>query len=388
MEKNMITNIFNEQVDVQVSTEEIHFKLDGSNIQLKKSDSGDFRAEIIFLQSGWNSNDYYFSDQSLSEILDLMSDRPKIYLNHDFWGMGRSESDWAATYEKTWKDESSLKGEINFTNNPNTIWLYNEIEKDPKNVQFSIDIQASVSPKDTPEGKVGRNVDKVIAYRSTDIVSYAAAGGEATKILNQEILSRLEKINSIVNSKNEETRDMEIKSAEELRIQYPQFVTTILNEDRKNGADAEKLTKSENQVTELKASELELKDQVSELETKETNLKAQVETLTNEKATLEAERDGLKTKVDEFETAERISAWETEVKAAIEESKIDTKLITDVFLGDLKKKDSIEEVKASIEDRKTLVAGPVIANASSSDNKSDEELVKQSDEELVDLIKG
>jgi len=384
----MITNIYNQEVDTKVSTEEIHFRLDGTNIQLKKDDSGSTRAEIIFLKSGWNMNDYYFSDKNLDEVLTLMSNRPKIYLNHDFWGMGRSESDWAATYEKTWKDESSLKGEINFTNNPNTIWLYNEIDKDPKNVQFSIDIQAVVSEKDTPEGRTGRNVDKVLAYRSTDIVSYAAAGGEATKILNQEILSRLEKINSIVNSKNEETRDMEIKSAEELRIQYPQYVTAILNEDRKNGADAEKLAQFEIQVTDLKAGELELKNKVSKLETKETDLATKVETLTNEKATLVTERDGFKTKVDEFETAQKITKWEIEVKAAIDESKIDTKLVTEVFLSDLKKKDTIEEVKASIEDRKTLVAGPVINNADTSKNDDNKEVIKQTDEELVDAITG
>ena len=383
----MIINIFNQQIETKISTEEIHFRLDGTNIQLKKDDSENSRAEIIFLKSGWNANDYYFDDKNLEEVLALMSNRPKIYLNHDFWGMGRSESDWAATYEKTWKEKSSLKGEINFTNNPNTIWLYNEIDKDPKNVQFSIDIQAIVSEKDTPEGRTGRNVDKVLAYRSTDIVSYAAAGGEATKILNQEILSRLEKINSIVNSKNEETRDMEIKSANELRVQYPQFVETILNEDRKNGADAEKLVKSENRVLELEASELESKNKVSALEIEKTDLTGKVETLTNEKAALETERDGLKTKVDESETATKIANWEIEVKAAIDESKIDEKLVTEIFLSDLKKKDSIEEVKASIEDRKTLVAGPVIDNADSSLNKKkDEKVVVNTDEELAELI--
>lgn len=374
-----------EEVLEDVSTD-IHLELDSADIKLIEDEKDDKdgkkskKARICFIKAGWNSNGYYFEDAQLEEILQLMQKRPKIYLNHDYFGMGRSESDWAASYLKTWKEGNALYGDVRFTENPNTVWIFNEIKQDPKTVQFSIDIAAAVEPMDTPTGEQGRKVAKVMLYRSTDIVSYAAAGGEAIKILNEQVLAELNKINSLVKNKNQkETDTMEIKSIADLKLQYPGLVEQLLNEDKLKIAADQKIVQLETEVTNLKGSEASLNTQIESLKAEKVALESKVATLTTEKDALVIEKDALKVKVDSFETAVRLAEWEKSINQAIEDSKIDKKLVTPVFLEVLKRQEKIEEVSKLIEDRKGLTSVTIQNGV-----KSEEELNKPEKKEVTD----
>lgn len=341
---------------------------DEGNIKEKK-------AKICLLKAGWNANDYYFSEESLSEVLSLMSDRPKLYVDHDYYMMGRSEKDWAASYTKQWKEGNGLYGNITFTSNPTTIWFYDEIVKNPKNVQFSIDIRASISELKTPDGREGRKIEKVVLYRSTDIVSYAAAGGEALSVLNQVMENKLEHINSFINKFNLENHSMK-KTLMEMRTENPDLVAEIELEVKNSLQNKNQLLDLQNSVESLKLEKETLSGKVSSLETQITDLK-------NSSVTLTQERDALKLKVDNFEAADRLVKWENQVTLAITESKIDSRLLSEVFLSDLKKETDIEVVKSKIEDRKNisnnvqtiLNGGPIVEKKSDNTTISEEDLV-------------
>lgn len=385
----MKTNIFNETTETDINTQIIHFEVDGSQVQLEETEGGKKRAKIRFIQAGWNANGFFFQKSNLDEILQLMSNKPKIYLDHDYFGFGRSVKDWAASFEKTWKDDSSLMGEITFTDNPNTLWLYEEVKKDPKSVQFSIDVQAVVSDMEMPNKVVGKKVEKVVNYRSTDIVSYAAAGGEAIKILNEKVLEQINNINSFVKN-HKETPDMEgvkLNNLADLKQHYPGLVTQIINEVKEQGEVAVKITGLETEVQELKNSVNDYKSQIETLKSEKTELEGKVETLTNEKSELEQKNQDLSTKVDEFETAKAVAEWEEKVQNAIKESEIDEKLVTDVFMATLKRENDIEKVKELIEDRKGLTVG-IKNSGEQKPTKPAETEVTVSDDELVDAIKG
>ena len=386
----MIKRILNqaEEVIEDVSTN-IHLQFDFSNVTLaedEKDGKKSKKAQICLIKAGWNTNGYYFEEEQLEEILQLMQKRPKIYLNHDYYGMGRSESDWAASYLKTWKEGNALYGDIRFTDNPQTVWIFNEIKHDPKNVQFSIDIAAVVEPMDTPDKQQGRKVVKVMLYRSTDIVSYAAAGGEALKILNEQVLAEIKNINSLVKTKKE-TDTMEIKSIADLRAAHPGLVEQLLNEDKNRLASEQKIAQLETEVTNLKASDTALKAEVEGLKTEKVALESKISTLNTEKAALVTEKDALVVKVDTFETSIKLSEWEKTIDKAIEDSKIDKKLVTPVFLEQLKKLDKVEEVNKLIEDRKGLVS-ITIQNGIKSEEKLDGDLIPVTDDLLVVGIKS
>jgi hypothetical protein len=372
----MIKRILNqtEEVIEDVSTN-IHLQFDFSEVKLaedEKDGKKSKKAQICLIKAGWNSNGYFFEEEQLEEILQLMQKRPKIYLNHDYFGMGRSESDWAASYLKTWKEGKALYGDIRFTENPHTVWIFNEIKEDPKTVQFSIDIAAVVEPMDTPDKQQGQKVTKVMLYRSTDIVSYAAAGGEAIKILNEQVLAELNKIHSFVKPKKEIEDMVEIKSIADLRAAHPGLVEQLLNEDKAKMAADQKIVQLESEVTSLKTSETALKAQVETEKTEKVALEAKITTLTAEKAALVTEKDALVVKVDAFETSVRLSEWQKTIDKAIEDSKIDKKLVTPVFLEQLKKLDKVEEVNKLIEDRKGLTSVTILNGIKSEEKLGDD----------------
>ena len=384
----MIKRILNQETLEEVSTN-LRLQLDYNDIKLiedEKDGKKSKKARICIIKAGWNTNGYYFSDENLQEILSLMEKRPKIYLNHDYFGFGRSEADWSASYLKTWKEEKALYGDIRFTDNPNTVWIYNEIKEDAKTVQFSIDIAATVEPMDNPDGSVGRKVVKVLMYRSTDIVSYAAAGGEAMKILNEKVIADIQNINSFI-KKQKENEEMEIKSIADLKAQHPSLVEQLLNENKNSLATDQKIAQLETEVTNLKNSKATVDTEIEKLKIEKVALESNVTSLTAEKTTLVTERDGLKVKVDTFETSVKMANWEKDINKAIEDSQIDKKLISDVFLGQLKRLDKIEDVTKLIEDRKGLSA-TVINNGLQAGDLGKTGNVVVTDDLLVASIKG
>lgn len=341
------------------------------------------KAHICLIKAGWNANDYYFDDTSLDEVLQLMAGKPKLYVDHDYFGMGRSEKDWAASYLTFSKSENKLVGDIIFTGNPLTSWLYEEIERNPKEVQLSIDIRAMVEDMDTPDGRTGRKVTKVLAYRSTDFVSYAAAGGEALAIFNQIIEQRLTDISNTLNNPNKNKENKMDITLSKLKAENPEIIDALKAEF----AGANKVEDLKNSVTVATAKVTELEAQIATLKAESSANKTQVETLLNEKKTVEAERDALKLKVDEAETSQKLSAWKADIANAITEAKVDEKLVTQVFLSILEKESDIAKVKEMIEDRKAIADAKFsIENGGPNNGGSDPVVI--TDDLLVDGIKS
>jgi hypothetical protein len=377
---------FNQNVNSLEEGEKIHLAIDPTAIKLLDSeDENSKRAQIRFLQSGWNSNDYFFSDNNLDEVLTLAENKKKIYLDHDFFGFGRSEKDYAATFEKTWKADGGLYGNIRFTANPNTVWLFNEMKVDPESVQFSIDIQAVVEDKDKPDGGNGRNVVKVLNYRSTDIVSYAAAGGKGIKVLNEQLADSINKINNFIHNNKKESDDMnEIKNVRDLASEFPGLVEEIKNSVKQEFEKSSEFASIQLELTETKETLASTETELEDSKQKNVTLLEENETLKTEKAAVEKERDDMKIKNDEYEVKEKAAQRETEIQTAIKEAELDEKLVTDVFMGQLRSAKDNEEVTKLIEDRKGLVPSPTIKNGETGNKKEDEtEEVVLSDEELI-----
>lgn len=338
------------------------------------------KAHICLIKAGWNANDYYFEESNLTEILQLMTGKPKLYVDHDFFGMGRSEKDWAASYINSKKDGNKLVGDIVFTNNPLTSWLYEEIERAPKEVQLSIDIRAIIEDMDTPDGRTGRKVSKVLAYRSTDFVSYAAAGGEALNVFNSMIKKEIDSINEKLKLTKENTK-MDITLAK-LKAENPELITEL----KKEFENGNQVTDLQNSLNAVNTKLTGLEAQVATLTADKATLSLTIETLQNEKKTIETDRDGLKLKLDEIETTQKVAKWKSDIQNAITESKIDSKLVTAVFLEVLEKETDIEKVKTMIEDRKSI-ADPKF----SIDNggpAGDDKPVVITDESLIESIKS
>jgi regulator of replication initiation timing len=294
--------------------------------------------------------------------------------------MDRSEKDWAASYINSKKDGNKLVGDIVFTNNPLTSWLYEEIERAPKEVQLSIDIRAIVEDMDTPDGRTGRKVSKVLAYRSTDFVSYAAAGGEALNVFNSMIKKEIDSINEKLKLTKENTK-MDITLAK-LKAENPELITEL----KKEFENGNQVTDLQNSLNAVNTKLTGLEAQVATLTADKATLSLTIETLQNEKKTIETDRDGLKLKLDEIETTQKVAKWKSDIQNAITESKIDSKLVTAVFLEVLEKETDIEKVKTMIEDRKSI-ADPKF----SIDNggpAGDDKPVVITDESLIESIKS
>lgn len=105
---------------------------------------------------------------------------------------------------------------------------------------------------------------------------------------------------------------------------------------------------------------IESNDKIKTLETENKELSDKFETLENQFKELtdkyeavEKERDGLKVKVDEFETAQKKTQKESFIKEQVKEAKLPDEAVSDVFMEDLMSKNE-DEIKKSIQDRKEL----------------------------------
>lgn len=109
---------------------------------------------------------------------------------------------------------------------------------------------------------------------------------------------------------------------------------------------------------------------VAEEEAKVKELEAKLEEATNE-------ANELRAKVDEFELKEQVATKRREVQKAIEDSGLDAQYVSEVFVEDLMKVDSEEEVAKRIADRKQLVesvSGDVTGNGARTESDENEEV--------------
>ena len=159
------------------------------NLTEAKFEEGTKKVELTLLKSGWSKNGNFHPKDQIEQLLPLIESRPKMYLDHKIlpenqrhMKLSRSTSEWAATIEKVWVDGDELKAVVEFTDNPNTVWLFEEAKKYPDQVQVSVDIMAEVQEGFEEGGKKGTLIKQYLFYFSGDFVSYASAGGKVVGI--------------------------------------------------------------------------------------------------------------------------------------------------------------------------------------------------------------
>lgn len=385
-----------------------------SKIELLQSPDGDEegkkkkKAKITAMCSGWNQNDTYFSKEIIAQLPPMIMKKPKLYLNHDMFAfLGRGVDEWMATYEECEyveeKGIGKVVGTIEFTNNPRTVWIYDEIEKDPSNVHFSTHLRGIASEDEEIEGRKGQVVKVLVDYKSTDCVSYGAAGGVALEAISTLLdnpkfvqmlnsqgykLEKLEDIEDDITNKNNNQNknkgvdDMEIKTLADLKANVPsEILSSFLNEGVKAELEKQEVSKK----VELLAS---TQEKLVSVEKVVADKDKEVAELKNQISVLEKEKNDVKAKLDEIEAAKTLANWKNEVDQAIKESEIDSRLVTEVFLNTLYGKTKIDEVKQLIEDRKSLTKENLI-NVGSSVNSSDPtRKTELTDDAIVNGIKG
>src|SRR5690606_19910247 len=298
--------------------------------QVQIIDSGDSNiksAEIILMEAGWNENNFYFSNERLKELPEKIMKKKKLYMNHEFFfSASRPIEWWMGTFRNVEYEEENgvgrLKGLFDFTNNPNTLWIYDEIKRDPSEVHFSTHLQGYTEEGEI-EGRKGRIVTSWADYSSTDCVSYGAARGRALRIANslslpfdnEEFIEYLKNYKSITKQKGEEIMDTPvIRTKADLQAQNPELLESIVNGAISAYEQKQDIKNKEVELANLKNEKATFTSKITELEKAITNLKNEKAIADTEIQNLKKERDELKVKVDNYELIEKIANKKENIK--------------------------------------------------------------------------
>jgi len=380
-----INNVLPNQIQVTESLE----------VRALESEKGkNKRMAVKLITEGWSKNGYYYSKDVAESVADLITNRPQMYMDHAM-GMrqGRSFKDLVAVAVDSYKKDGAAYAVVEMVDNPATNWLYEMAKKFPGQVGASIDARAKIKPYEAKEDDETENqkyvVEEIMFLNSVDFVTYPSAGGGVVEIQASEEIQRayqeldqiLENWGSgvaklVTNQSEEESSDLTTEDSEmskdsktveftkeSFSAQYPNLFEEIRLEAQKE-IKQQKIN-AEEQAT--KVAEEEAK--VVELETK------------LEEASKEANE--LRAKVDEFELVEQVASKRREVQKAIEDSGLDNQYVSEVFVEDLMKVDSEDEVAKRITDRKQLVesvSGDVTDNGARLEEGENEEVQPETEE--------
>lgn len=373
-------------------------------------------AVVTVIKEGWSKNytggkQRYYTSRAVADVSSLLSTSKKLFIDHS--KNERSMSEWTATCTESWVTESDgkklAKAKVDFTDNPNTVWLYTEAKKHPSEVGLSIHGSGEIRV-----GKVGSKdatiVESVPKLKSVDFVTEAAAGGEVEKVIMSSVDS--DRALFILNE-SYKTLDQMLKDKEEYDKPYEDFsrimsvlsdflsslmyaseissdnvetkvtdaintfstkITDILKTIKKN-QEPEKEEKEESvkhkeskmSLEELKASDPEAYDKLMEQANllakneAEKEVKEKVETLETEKTQLTEAKD--KAEKDLKEAADKLAVFENEktlrekkefVNTKLAENKIDDK-VSDEFKALLEGMENDVAEKLIVDTAKTLV---------------------------------
>lgn len=164
-------------------------------------------ATATAITEGWSKNysgakQRYYTGKAVEDVVHLLGGSRKMFDKHS--KQQREVREWVATCLESWIEEvegvKKAKMKIQFTENPSTVWLYEEAKRDPKEVQLSIDGKGQVRA-----GKVDKKaaaiIESVKHLRSVDFVTKGAAGGyvdlaasDTNQILNEAIATLEDRI--------------------------------------------------------------------------------------------------------------------------------------------------------------------------------------------------
>jgi len=351
---------------------------------------------VKLIREGWSKNGYYYSKDVAESVADHITKRPQMYMDHAA-GMrqGRSFKDLVAVAVDSYKKDGAAYAVVEMVDNPATNWLYEMAKKFPGQVGASIDARAKIKPYEAQEDEETERrqkyvVEEIVFLNSVDFVTYPSAGGGVVEIqASEEIQKAYQELDQILenwgsgvaklvtNQSEEESSDLTTEDSEmsdnnktveftkeSFSAQYPTLFEEIRLEAQKE---------VENSIADAEAQATK----VAEEEAKVKELEAKLEEASKE-------ANELRTKVDEFELKEQVAAKRNEVQKAIEDSGLDSKHVSEVFVADLMKVEGEEEVAARIADRKQLVesvSGDVTGNGNRvSEDEANEEVEPEAEE--------
>ena len=346
---------------------------------------------VKLIREGWSKNGYHYSKEVAESVADHIMKRPQMYMDHSQGMMaGRSFKDLVAVAKDSYKKDGAAYAVVEMVDNPATSWLYELAKRFPGQVGASIDARAKIKPYEAKEGEEEAKanqkyvVEEIVFLNSVDFVTYPSAGGgvveilasqvmdDATAKLNQLMESYGNEVAKLVNNKqtaedskmSEDNNKTVEFTKESFSAQYPTLFEEIRLEAQKE---------VENSIADAEAQATK----VAEEEAKVKELEAKLEEASKE-------ANELRTKVDEFELKEQVAAKRNEVQKAIEDSGLDSKHVSEVFVADLMKVEGEEEVAARIADRKQLVesvSGDVTGNGNRvSEDEANEEVEPEAEE--------
>ena len=346
---------------------------------------------VKLIREGWSKNGYHYSKEVAESVADHIMKRPQMYMDHSQGMMaGRSFKDLVAVAKDSYKKDGAAYAVVEMVDNPATSWLYELAKRFPGQVGASIDARAKIKPYEAKEGEKEAKtnqkyvVEEIVFLNSVDFVTYPSAGGgvveilasqvmdDATAKLNQLMESYGAEVAKLVNNKqtaedskmSEDNNKTVEFTKESFSAQYPTLFEEIRLEAQKE---------VENSIADAEAQATK----VAEEEAKVKELEAKLEEASKE-------ANELRTKVDEFELKEQVANKRREVQKAIEDSGLENSYVSEVFVEDLMKVDSEEEVAKRIADRKQLVesvSGDVTGNGNRvSEDEANEEVEPEAEE--------
>jgi cation transport regulator len=146
-------------------------------------------AVVTAIVEGWSLNytdgkQRFYSPSAVSDVAELLNSSRKLYIDHSKTA-NRSMKEWTATCNKSWEEvvneKKVAKAEIDFTENPNTIWLFSEAKKHPSEIGLSIDGRGELRLGKVA-GKDAAIVESVKQLNSLDFVTVPAAGGKVERV--------------------------------------------------------------------------------------------------------------------------------------------------------------------------------------------------------------
>lgn len=185
----------NEEVEFDESeeTKEDKVELDTTYLTEAVFDDATKTAVVTVIKEGWSKNytggkQRYYTARAVADVSSLLSTSKKLFIDHS--KTERSMSEWTATCTESWVVDDSgkkiAKAKVDFTDNPNTVWLYTEAKKHPSEVGLSIHGSGEIRV-----GKVGTKdaaiVEAVPKLKSVDFVTEPAAGGEVEKVIMSSV---------------------------------------------------------------------------------------------------------------------------------------------------------------------------------------------------------
>ncbi len=343
----------------------------GIEISVLEDKKGKKKLLVKLITTGWSKNGYYYPPDVAESVADLITARPKMFMDHADWYSGaHGFNNLVGIATESYGKDGAAFAEVEIVENPATAWLYDLAVNFPDQVGASIDARAKV--KELEEDKLDAlhperrfEVVEITFLNSVDFVTYAAAGGEVVNILAHQFMDKTtaeltplmekfetsfsarltEAIRELKNTDNGDQPDkvektsnptnnevkMEIKTLTDLREAFPGLVADLVKEA----------------VTSFKADEAKNGTVVT--------LTEQVETLTADINSLKESNAALQTKVDDYEVKEAVQAKRAKIDQLIESSALETTHVTKTFIKTLMKMETEEDMLEHIKDRETLI---------------------------------